>query len=397
MPSMNPQTDLEAMFAPSALENPYPAYATARKHGQLVQMPEWNSAFAFGWEAVQALFKHPSASSHNAAMPPEWFGTRLLQPMMLFHDGMSHARLRGLVSQAFTPKAVSETKQTIAVLCKQLLESHATTGGDFLSNVAIPLPMLVIAKLLGLEDVDKTAFRTWADALVVLLDGSDINQSDPVALEQQIGEMLDYFDHTAEILKMQHAPGVLGAMARAEADGQRLSRAELLSNAALLLAAGFETTTNLIAGALLEFSEHPDQWQHLQQNPELVPNATEECLRLVTPVQITSRRMGADVVWNGQNLPAGTHVSLMLGAANRDPEKFGDPDKFELTRSNASQHVSFASGAHYCLGAPLARLEMQVFLEVLLQHFPDFVVPDQSLEYRPNFSIRGLKAFMVNL
>jgi cytochrome P450 len=301
------------------------------------------------------------------------------------------------VSQAFTPKAVSETREVIASLSQELLEYHATHGGDFLTNVAVPLPMLVIAKLLGLETVDRVAFRNWADALVIILDGSSLNQTNASGLQQQIGEMLDYFEKSAETMKMQNASGVLGAMARAESEGQRLSREELLANAALLLAAGFETTTNLIAGAMLAFSDFPAQWQKLLEHPELVVNATEECLRFVTPVQATSRLLTADTQWLEYALPKGTHLSLMLGAANRDPKKFVNPDVFDISRGNASQHVAFASGAHYCLGAPLARLEIQVFLEQLALKYPNFSVPDQSLEYRPNFSIRGLQRLEVQL
>lgn len=396
---MNLETDLQAMFTPGFETNPYLAYSNARVHGELVFVPEWNNAFAFGIDAVNALFKHPSASANRlGVMDENWFGTKLLQPMMLFHDASSHMRLRGLVSQAFTPKAIAETKQVIEDLTDELLEFHSLQGGDFLTNVAVPLPMLVIAKLLGLEDVDRVAFRNWADALVVVLDGTAMNSSNPQILEQHIEEMFRYFEKSAETMKMTNASGVLGAMARAEADGQRLTREELLANAALLLAAGFETTTNLIAGAMLAFAEFPTQWKLLLKKPEVIVNATEECLRFVTPVQATSRQVqNAPIQWQEQQLPIGTHMSLMLGAANRDPKKFENPDMFDITRDNASQHVAFASGAHYCLGAPLARLEMQVFLERLALKYPNFSVPKQTLEYRPNFSIRGLNKLTVDL
>jgi cytochrome P450 len=394
---MNLETDFQALFAPEAFSNPHLGYAKAQRHGETVFVPAWNNFFAFSIESVQALFKHPSAAANRlGVMNSAWFGTKLLQPMMLMHDASSHLRLRGLVSQAFTPKAVAETRATIADLSDELLEYHATHGGDFLTNVAVPLPMLVIAKLLGLEDVDRVAFRNWADALVIVLDGNSFDQSDAGLVEQHISQMFAYFE--AETMKISNASGVLGAMARAEADGQRLSREELLSNAALLLAAGFETTTNLIAGALLAFSEFPDQWQALLEQPELVINATEECLRFVTPVQSTSRQVQkTSIQWQGQTIPIGANLSLMLGAANRDPKKFENPDVFDIARSNASQHVAFASGAHYCLGAPLARLEMQVFLERLALKYPNFIVPNQTLEYRPNFSIRGLMGLEVQL
>jgi cytochrome P450 len=385
-----------AIFSPTALPDPHVAYARAKAFGEV--LPYEGNVFIFGWDAVTALFRHPhSKADRLGELPLEWFGTRLLKPMMLFHDGASHSRLRGLVSQAFTPKAVQETRATITKITDELLEYHAQHGGDFLTHVAVPLPMLVIAKLLGIEYVDRVAFRHWADALIVVLDGNALTADNHVQVAQHIEEMFDYFDTATDLLSINQAPGVLGAMARAESEGQHLSRAELLANAALILAAGFETTTNLMAGAMLEFARFPEQWQKLLQNPDLVGNATEECLRFITPVQVTSRALGANVEWAEQTLAQGSHLNLMLGAANRDPHKFENPEVFDISRSNASQHVSFASGAHYCLGAPLARLEMQVFLERVALKYPNFTVPKQALEYRNNYSIRGLARLEVRL
>jgi cytochrome P450 len=396
--TMNPQADLEALFSPEALQNPYPSYARARVHGDLVHVPNWNSALAFSLEAVNALFKHPHVSANRLGpMSPDWFGTKLMQPMMLFHDAPSHTRLRSLVSQAFTPKAILETKETIAALTDELLREHADQGGDFLTNVAVPLPMLVIAKLLGLEQVNRAAFRRWADALAVMLDGTASSAADQAQLERDTSDMRAYFREAADQMRDSNAPGVLGAMARAEADGERLSSDELLANAGLLLGAGFETTTNLIAESMINFSNHPDQWQHLLEHPEQSVNAVEECLRYSPPVPATGRVVTTDLEWGGQAIPKGTGLTLMLGAANRDPQKFEHPEVFDITRGNANQHVSFASGPHYCLGAPLARLEMQVFLERLALHYSKFVVPQQRLEYKPNFSIRGLTKLEVKL
>jgi cytochrome P450 len=356
------------------------------------------NAFALSVDAVNVLFKHRHVSAHRLGeMPPDWFATKLLQPMMLFHDVPSHTRLRGLVSQAFTPKAIAETREAIAALTDELLAEHAKKGGDFVANVAVILPMLVIAKLLGLEQVDRVAFRRWATALAITLDGRTLDQADQTQLTKDTEEMFAYFREAANDMRKGNKPGVLGAMARAEADGDKLSNDELLSNAVLLLGAGFETTTNLIAGSVLEFSHHPEQWQLLRERPELIPNAAEECLRFVSPVTGTDRLVKESLTFEGQVLPQGIHVSLLLGAANRDPKMFIDPDKFDITRANASQHVAFASGPHYCLGAPLARLEMQVFLERLVLKYPDFSVPQQKIEYNPNFTLRGLKRLEVHL
>jgi cytochrome P450 len=395
---MSLETSLQTLFTPEAQQNPYPIYQRIRAHGELIYVPGWMNAFAFSIDAVNAIFKHRHVSANRLGeMSPDWFATKLLQPMMLFHDVPTHTRLRGLVSQAFTPKAIAETRETITALSDEFLAEHKKTGGDFVSNVAVLLPMLVIAKLLGLEHVDRTAFRRWATALAITLDGSTLAYADQTQLARDTDEMFTYFREAANTMRDGNKPGVLGAMARAEADGDKLSNEELLSNAVLLLGAGFETTTNLISGSVLEFSRHPEQWQRLQEHPELVPNAVEECLRFVSPVTATDRLLKENLEWNGHHLPAGVHVSLILGAANRDPKTFANPDTFDITRKNVSQHVAFASGPHYCLGAPLARLEAQVFLERLALNYPNFSVPKQKLEYNPNFTLRGLKRLEVEL
>ncbi|MGL4608928.1 MAG: cytochrome P450 [Trueperaceae bacterium] len=208
---------------------------------------------------------------------------------MLFHDVPSHTRLRGLVAQAFTPKAIAETREAIAALTDELLAEHKEKGGDFVSNVAVLLPMLVIAKLLGLEKVSRNEFRRWGTALAITLDGSTLANANQEHLARDTDEMFTYFREAANDMREDNKPGVLGAIARAEADGDKLSNDELLSNAVLLLGAGFETTTNLISGAVLEFSRHPEHWQLLRERPELIPNAVEECLRFVSPVAGTDR------------------------------------------------------------------------------------------------------------
>jgi cytochrome P450 len=395
---MTLETDVQALFTPAAIQNPHPVYANLRAHGDVVVVPEWNSAFAFSLEATNALFKHPASSADRlSGMSPDWFGYPLLKPMMLFHDHAAHARLRGLVSQAFTPKAVAETRGFIAGLADELLEGYARSSGDFVSAVAVPFPMLVIAQLMGIEDTERERFRAWGDTLIALLDGSTYDETRAPKMQRDVEDMRAYFRQAADRLRHHDQPGVLAAMARAEAGGERLSSDELLANAVLLLGAGFETTTNLLAGAMLAFSQFPEEWHKLLGDRGLIPNAAEECLRFVSPVQATGRQLREAVNWHGQVLNAGMSVSLMLGAANRDPLKFTNPEALEVTRPNADKHVAFASGAHYCLGAPLARLEAQVFLERLALKFPAFTVPEQPLEYRHNFSVRGLNRLEVRL
>lgn len=393
--NMNLIQDMQALFSPETIPNPHIAYAAARRHGSLIPIVEWQTVMAFGLDEVNVLFKHPNVSADR--LGESSFGAQLMRPMMLFHDHASHARLRGLVAQAFTPTAVAQTKEIITTLCDDLLQEHAQQGGDFLSNVAVPFPLRVIAKLLGLEQIDQIAFRRWADGVALLLDNQPLEETQAQQIADDMTQMQTYFRESADELRASNHPGVFGAMARAEYQGQRLSSEELVSNAALMVSAGFETTTNLIAGSMLAFSQFPQQWQLLLEQPDLMVNATEECLRFISPVQLTERIVRNTFEYNGIELAAGSHVTLMLGAANRDPQRFTDPETFQINRTNANKHLAFASGPHYCLGAPLARLEMQVFLECLMAKYPDFRVPEQPLEYRPNFAVRGLVSLEVEL
>jgi cytochrome P450 len=396
IPFASPQTDLEAMFAPAALENPYPLYERVRHHGNVIVIPEWNSAFVLGLEATSGIFRHAGVSAERMGDPngPDTTGfpvsMRLLQHMMLFHDHASHARLRGLVSQAFTPRAIEETHEFIAGTVSGLLMDFKTNGGDFVSGVAVQIPMLVILELLGVSSAEREKFKIWTGSIVALFNGTMNDQ-----IERDALEMSAFFNDLANDLRGSNRGGVLAAMARADAGA--LSNDELLSNAVLLLAAGYETTTSVIAGSTLEFARQVESWQALLEHPELIGNAVEECLRLVSPVQLTSRSAIQNLEFDGQHIPAGTNVTLIIGAANRDPKRFVNPERLEITRSNAREQVAFASGPHYCLGAPLARLEVKVFLETMLKFHPNFCVPEQKLEYAGNSVLRGLGKLEVGL
>ena len=390
----NLQADVEAVFAPSALHNPYPAFENLRRHGDLIVIPEWNTALVLGLEPVSAVFRHAQISAERMGDPndPSGYPTsmNLLRNMMLFHDHAAHARLRGLVSQAFTPRAIEETHEFIAGTVSSLLDDFSANGGDFVSRVAVPIPMLVILELLGVSSAEREKFKVWTTSLVHLFNGVMNDQ-----IEQDAIDMRAYFNDLANELRTSNRGGVLAAMARAEAGA--LSNDELLSNAVLLLAAGYETTTNVIAGATLEFSRQPEAWQALLDHPEHLPTAVEECLRLVSPVQITGRIARSDLELQGQTIPAGANVSLMIAAANRDPKRFSNPERLEVTRTNARDQVAFASGPHYCLGAPLARLEVKTFLETMLNTYPNFRVPEQPLEYTGNTVLRSLGRLEVRL
>ena len=393
----NLPADLEAMFAPNSFQNPYPHYERLRRYGNVLYLPEWNSAFVLSLESVSGIYRHSGVASGdgndtpNAPVSTEFpASTALMNNMMLFHNHASHARLRGLVSQAFTPRAIEETREFIDGTVTRLLGEFAKDGGDFVSSIAVQIPMLVILELLGVSSTERDQFKVWTTSIVALFNGASNER-----IERDAVQMRAFFNDLANELRDSNRGGVLAAMARADAGA--LSNDELLSNAVLLLAAGYETTTSVIAGSSLEFARQPESWQALLEHPELVSNAVEESLRLVSPVQLTGRVALQDLEFEGQKIPAGTNVSLIIGAANRDPKRFANPDRLDLTRTNSRDQVAFASGPHYCLGAPLARLEIKVFLEAMVKSYPNFRVPEQKLEYAGNTVLRSLDKLKVSL
>ena len=393
----NLPADLEAMFAPDSFQNPYPHYERLRRYGNVLYLPEWNSAFVLSLESVSGIFRHSGVASGGGGDTPNEpvsaefpASSALMNNMMLFHNHASHARLRGLVSQAFTPRAIEETHEFIDGTVTRLLNEFQTNGGDFVSSVAVQIPMLVILELLGVSSAERDQFKAWTTSIVSLFNGAS-----NVRIEQDAVQMRAFFNDLANELRDSNRGGVLAAMARADAGA--LSNDELLSNAVLLLAAGYETTTGVIAGSTLEFARQSESWQALLENPEYLSTAVEESLRLVSPVQLTGRMAVQDLEFEGQKIPAGTNISLIIGAANRDPKRFADPDRLDLTRTNSREQVAFASGPHYCLGAPLARLEIKVFLGAMMKSYPNFRVPEQQLEYAGNSVLRSLDKLEVSL
>ncbi|WP_424950796.1 cytochrome P450 [Deinococcus sp.] len=397
----------QALFSPQAIQDPYPLYAGAQALGErqgqngLLTVPEWNSTLAFSHEAISAVLRSPSAVSGagfeggGEAYPEAML---VLRPMMLFHNGTSHTRLRSLAQAAFTPRVVAGSRELVQSRLDRLLDAAAGNPSfDAVSELAVPLPVGVITEMLGLAGEDEAKFREWSGAVAELLGGSNSTPELMERVERQAREMRAYFRGLADELRAHPQPGLLSALAAAEDGGERLSSDELLANAVLLLAAGHETTTNLIAGGLLELSRQPDAWAALVERPELAAGVTEELLRLTSPVQRTGRGLAQNLQIGGQTLAAGSFVGLILAAANRDPAVFPDPHRLDPARQGSARHLAFASGPHYCLGASLARLEGEVVFRTLAERYPDLKVPAQQVQFRPNFVLRGPLSLQATL
>lgn len=381
----------EALWNPALLPDPYPHYEVVRGlGGGLMPLPEWNGWFLTSHAAVSAVLRSPAARSGGGieAMPGS-DGTRLLQGMMLWHNGPSHARLRSLVSAAFTPRVVEEQRELVRGLLRDLLASwRGQDRVDVVATLAHPLPARVIMTMLGLSGEDEARFVRWSNSVAELIGGAQGSPELLARIDADAREMRGYFRDLVEDLRARPRPGLLSALAATEDGGERLSGDELLSNAVLLLTAGHETTSNLIPGGLLELARQPEAWAALVEQPRR-PGVADELLRVVSPVQVDGRQLGADLTVEGTALRAGQFTQLLLAAANRDPAVFPDPARLDWDRPNSARHLAFAAGPHYCLGASLARLEIAEVFAALAEGFPDLRVADPHPRYKPNLILRG--------
>jgi cytochrome P450 len=290
-------------------------------------------------------------------------------PSIIRMDPPAHNRHRKLVIGAFTPRMIAALEPRVGALARESVAAiRPGEPFDFVEQVAIPLPMFVIAELLGVPSSDYDSFRRWSDVMI------EAGSSGP--RPETLGTVIELFQYMlAKAAERRQAPreDVLTRLALAELDGERLSNAELGAFCLTLLVAGNETTRNLIAGGMRTLLEHPAQWEKLCADPGLVPNAVEEMLRYLSPIQNFVRRVQHDTELAGKRLRAGDYVALFYGSANRDESVFGpDAEAFDILRPNADRHVAFGFGEHLCLGASLARLEARVMFETLIARGPGF-------------------------
>lgn len=311
------------------------------------------------------------------------------QPSILFLDPPDHTRLRGLVSKAFTPRAIEAIKPRIQEIIDELLDALAGDDGfDLIGAFSGPLPTIVIAEMLGVDPGDRADFKRWSDIGVM---GFDPTLSDEAkVLVGEAGQALDAYFRNA-IAERRAAPtgDLISGMIAAEEAGAMLNDDEIVTMCGLLLAAGNVTTTDLIGNGMLALLQHPDQLQLLRDDPSLIKNAIEEMLRFDSPVTETGRIPLEDTTIGGCPIGKGESILPVLSAANHDPSAYPDPHTFDITRADTHHH-SFGGGVHFCLGAPLARLEAQMAVATLVQRFPTLRLADEPLERRTIPGFRGL-------
>lgn len=371
---------------PAFLENPFPFYELGRAMSPLV-LPDRGLAMVFGYDDCVAILKDWETWSSRFPPPPDV--TDPPEPTMLNSDPPRHTRLRSLVSQAFTPRMVEQLEPRIREITRELLEPALEAGAcDLVAALAYPLPVIVIAEILGIPPEDRAQFKEWSDEVVASL-GTGLGGGRQVRAEV-FEEMREYFTRMTEERRRHPRNDLITGLVEAEQDGERLTFPDLLQMLILLLVAGNETTTNLISNAMLSFMEHPDELAKVEANPALTPSALEEVLRFNSPVQATARRPTRDVELRGRTIPAGMVTLVWLAAANRDPAQFPEPLRFDVTRS-PNRHLAFGMGIHFCLGAPLARLEARVAYEELLGAATGFErTTDGPLPRVPTFFMRGV-------
>src|SRR5216683_4916864 len=319
-------------------------------------MPLWQ---VFRYEDVSEVMTDYARFS---SQPLGVFTGSFLKDTLVTKDPPDHRKLRNLVNQAFTPRAVARLSDRITQITQELLDQVRLQGKmDIVSDIAFPLPAKVIAELLGVPSEDWNIFQRWAR----------VGSSDTVNSRQADGrsmqvEMFDYFSALLEERRRTPREDLISSLSTAEVDGERLSQSELVSFCTLLLAAGQETTKNLIANATVCLTDHPDTMERLIHEPELMPTAVEEILRYLPPVWFLFRQTKSDVELAGQHIPANQAVLAWTASANRDPARFPDPNRFDIERE-PNRHLAFGHGIHFCVGAPLARLEAKIALPMMLQ------------------------------
>lgn len=388
---------VELVATPEGKADPYPRYAALRTH-----VPVHRSAIGFWvlsrYDDCQRVLRDPrvgkdfSGAARALGLSEEHQAEQAAfrndHSNMLFSDPPDHTRLRGLATRAFTPRTVEALRPRVVSLVDELIDGFGTGEVDVMDALAFPLPVTVIGEMLGVPAEDRAQFRPLVRASTAVLELAVTPEALGAATAAR-ATMEEYFTGLVADRRAHPADDLLTQLIEAEDKGDQLSERELISTAILLFAAGFETTTHLIGNGLLALLRHPDELDRLRDDRSLLRSGVEELLRHDSPVQINARTANDDIEVGDHLVEAGSTLLVLLGAANRDPERFVDPDRLDLGRADGSS-LSFGSGIHYCLGAALARLEAQVVLDRLLDRFGTWELIGGQPRHRDSLTLRGL-------
>jgi cytochrome P450 len=402
--------DLEAqVLSRDLFNNPYPVYEQLRERAPVYWSRGLNAWLITRYADVVGAVRDPvrfsSAGRVTAILehldPAQRVKIRPLEGNfaggLINSDPPDHTRLRALVNTAFTPRVVENMRTRVQTIVNQLLDAAADRGEmDVIRDLAYPLPAIVIAEMLGVPPEDRDQFKRWADQTAAFQGTGRAEYDSVLSSQQSLLAMREYIAGLAADRRKKPREDLLSRLVAAEEQGQKLTQEELTSTCVTLLIAGHETTTSLIGHALLALMRHPAALEELKNEPPLITTAIEEFLRYESPIQRNIRRAAQEFEFGGQAMKPGQLVILMLGAANRDPRQFPNPDTLDLRRKD-NRHLAFGFGIHFCVGAPLARLEAPIAINTVLKRFPKLSLTTTDLAWETKGIFRYLKSLPVHL
>ncbi|MEU2714507.1 cytochrome P450 [Streptomyces sp. NPDC007205] len=393
---------------PAFLADPYPAYAELRARGRVIRYEPTDQWLVPHHANISALlrdrrlgrtYQHRFCDEEFGRTPPppehEPFHT-LNDHGMLDLEPPDHTRIRRLVSKAFTPRTVERLTPYVRALASDLVGALVRNGGgDLLTDVAEPLPVAVIAEMLGIPEGDRAQLRPWSADICGMY---ELNPSEETAAKA-VRASVEFSEYLRELIAARRKePGedlISGLIAAHDEDDDRLTEQEMISTAVLLLNAGHEATVNATVNGWWALFRNPAQLAALRADHSLIPSAIEELMRYDTPLQLFERWVLDDIEIDGTTIPRGAEIAMLFGSANHDPEVFHNPERLDLTRTD-NPHISFSAGIHYCIGAPLARMELAASMTALLKQAPNLALAAEP-QRKPNFVIRGLKGLSVEV
>ena len=390
------------LLDPEVLANPYPLFRRLRSEDPVHWDPFLHAWVVTRYPDVLEVLLNFSADRTPTPAQLDEMGLSSLSPIarvmvkqMLFLDAPAHTRLRGLSSKAFTPARVEELRGHIKDIVNHLLDRIQLKGEmDVIADLAEPLPAIVTAEMLGVPTSDHAQLKLWSADFAEMLGNFQHNPERYPRVLKAVANLTEYFQNAIRGQREHPREGLIHALLTAEIDGDRLTEEEVIANCIVTMVGGQETTTNLIGNGLLTLLRNPAEMEKLRNDSSLIPSAVEEMLRYESPSQHTARMCPSDREMGGKLIQKRQAVIAVMAAANRDPERFPDPDRFDIARKD-NRHLAFGYAAHFCFGAPLARVEGQVVFEALMRRFSDLRLLPEPIEWRSNLGLRGLKSLRV--
>jgi cytochrome P450 len=398
-----PPLSLYHLLDPEVLASPYPLYRRLREEDPVHWDPYLHAWVVTRYADVVTVLHHYRAGRTPTPERLAALGMGELSPIaalmvrqMLFLDNPQHRRVRRLASAAFTPRRVAVLREHIRQITEGLVDALGD-GGDIevMDGLANPLPAIVTAEMLGVPTADHGLLKSWSQDFAEMLGNFQHNPGRAQRVLQTVEDMVAYFQAAVRREASNPTEGLINALTNAEIDGDRFSEEEIVANVIVTMVGGQETTTNLIGNGLLTLLRYPDQLERLRSDSTLLESSVEELLRYESPSQHTARLAPAGATLGDKEIPEGDAVIAVMGAGNRDPERFSDPDRVDLGREN-NRHLAFGWAGHFCFGAPLARIEGQLAFETLLSRFSELsLAPGRDIHWRPNLGLRGLTELHV--